>query len=143
MQHLHRFRTAVSIAAVLETGPVRRQRRAQRLRERGRDGGCRDGLVERAAIAGRRLRANLERIAATTSYIGEVRGEGLMLGLKCRIPNSEVMAAARAEGILTVAAGDNVLRLLPPLIIDDADVEEGVRRLDAALARLSRRDAAE
>ena len=66
-----------------------------------------------------------------------------MLGIKCRIPNGEVAAAARAEGLLLVPAGDNVVRLLPPLIVGEAEVDEAMRRLDAALAGLTRRAAAE
>jgi acetylornithine/N-succinyldiaminopimelate aminotransferase len=71
-----------------------------------------------------------------------VRGEGLMLGLKCRVPNSDIVAGARAEGLLLVGAGDNVVRLLPPLIIGETEMEEGVRRLEAALHALSARAAA-
>ena len=65
-----------------------------------------------------------------------------MLGIKCRIPNGEVAAAARAEGLLLVPAGDNVVRLLPPLIVGEAEVDEAVaparrraRRPDAARRR--------
>jgi acetylornithine/N-succinyldiaminopimelate aminotransferase len=72
-----------------------------------------------------------------------IRGEGLMLGLKCRAPNTEVASAARAQGLLLVPAGDNVVRLLPPLVIGEAEVDEAVQRLDAALETLTRRAAAE
>jgi acetylornithine/N-succinyldiaminopimelate aminotransferase len=64
--------------------------------------------------------------------IEEIRGEGLMLGLKLHTLNTEFVNEARAQGILVVGAGDNVVRLLPPLIISDADVAEAVKRLDAA-----------
>ena len=66
-----------------------------------------------------------------------------MLGIKCRVPNGEVVAAARAEGLLLVPAGDNVVRLLPPLIIGEAEVDEAVRAPRRALAGLTRRAAAE
>jgi len=62
----------------------------------------------------------------------EVRGEGLLLGLKLRVPNTEFVAAARAAGLLIVGAGDNVVRLLPPLIIEEAQVREAVEMLSAA-----------
>ena len=68
--------------------------------------------------------------------IEEVRGEGLLLGLKCRVPNTDLAAAARAEQLLTVPAGDNVLRLLPPLIIGESEVAEAFARLDVACAAL-------
>lgn len=65
-----------------------------------------------------------------------IRGEGLMLGIKCRVPNRDVLAALRDRRMLAVAAGDNVLRLLPPLIIDDADVSEALERLDGAFSQV-------
>ena len=55
-----------------------------------------------------------------------------MLGLKLRVPNLEFLKAAREAGILLVAAGDNVVRLLPPLIIDESHVAEAGKRLRAA-----------
>jgi acetylornithine/N-succinyldiaminopimelate aminotransferase len=64
-----------------------------------------------------------------------VRGLGLMLGLKCRVPNTEVQAACVEEGLLSVAAGDNVLRLVPPLIVPEADCDEAVARLRRAAKR--------
>jgi acetylornithine/N-succinyldiaminopimelate aminotransferase len=75
--------------------------------------------------------------------VEEIRGEGLMLGIKCRAPNTEVAAAARAAGLLVVTAGDNVVRMLPPLIIGQVEVDEAVTRLDAALGTLTRQAAAE
>jgi acetylornithine/N-succinyldiaminopimelate aminotransferase len=65
-----------------------------------------------------------------------VRGEGLMLGLKCRAPVAEVVEAARNAGVIVIGAGDNTARILPPLVITDDDIREGVRRLDAAAAAL-------
>ena len=56
----------------------------------------------------------------------EVRGAGLILGLKARVPNMELQQAFMAEGLLTVAAGDNVVRLVPPLVLTDADVDTAV-----------------
>ena len=56
----------------------------------------------------------------------EVRGAGLILGLKARVPNMELQQALMAEGLLTVAAGDNVVRLVPPLVLTDADVDTAV-----------------
>jgi acetylornithine/N-succinyldiaminopimelate aminotransferase len=59
-----------------------------------------------------------------------VRGAGLLVGLKCAVPNTEVQNAGIAEGLLTVAAGDNVLRLAPPLIVRQAECEEALTLLD-------------
>jgi len=66
------------------------------------------------------------------SVIGDVRGQGLMMGLRIVPPNTEFIAAARAQKLLVIGAGDNVARLLPPLIIGDAEISDAVNRIDAA-----------
>jgi acetylornithine/N-succinyldiaminopimelate aminotransferase len=71
------------------------------------------------------------------ALIAEVRGEGLLVGLRALVPVGEIVAALRAEKMITVAAGDNVVRLLPPLIVSEQDIAEGVARLDRACARLN------
>jgi acetylornithine/N-succinyldiaminopimelate aminotransferase len=72
------------------------------------------------------------------SLIAEVRGEGLLVGLRAVVPAGELVNALRAEKMLAVAAGDNVVRLLPPLIIGEQEIAEGVLRLERACARLAR-----
>jgi acetylornithine/N-succinyldiaminopimelate aminotransferase len=72
------------------------------------------------------------------SLIAEVRGEGLLVGLRAVVPAGDLVNALRAEKMLAVAAGDNVVRLLPPLIISEQEIAEGVTRLERACARLSR-----
>ena len=62
-----------------------------------------------------------------------------MLGLKLHVPNTAFTAAARDAHLLVIPAGDNVVRLLPPLIITEADVAEAVTRLDTAAGRLGTR----
>ena len=74
--------------------------------------------------------------------IEEVRGEGLMLGLKTRPPNQDVVAALIEERMLTVPAGDNVVRLLPPLIVTDAEIDDACDRISAACRRLGERQPA-
>ncbi|MEK4032769.1 aspartate aminotransferase family protein [Methylocystis sp. IM3] len=97
-----------------------------------------EGFLERVARLGGLLRQRLAELHDRHPDIIEtVRGEGLMFGLKTRGPNGDFAAAARAEGLLTVLAGDNVVRLLPPLIIDENDILEAAARLDRACARLS------
>ncbi len=91
------------------------------------------GEVDRKA---RLLRRTLEAVAAEyPQVVEEVRGLGLILGLKAAVPNGELQAAFTAEGLLTVAAGDNVVRLVPPLVITDADIEEGVTMIRAGVRR--------
>jgi acetylornithine/N-succinyldiaminopimelate aminotransferase len=70
--------------------------------------------------------------------IAEVRGEGLLIGLRTAVPNGELVDALRAEKLLAVAAGDNVVRLLPPLIVEEAEITEGIARLDRAASALER-----
>jgi len=92
-----------------------------------------DGFLERVDRIGRLLRDRLEELARRhPRVIEEVRGAGLMLGLKCRVPNTEMVAALRQRGLLAVGAGDNVVRLLPPLIIDESHVGEAIGILDQA-----------
>jgi acetylornithine/N-succinyldiaminopimelate aminotransferase len=71
------------------------------------------------------------------SVIAEVRGEGLLVGLRAAVPAAELVNATRAEKMLTVGAGDNVVRLLPPLIISEQEMAEGIARLERACAKLS------
>ncbi len=68
--------------------------------------------------------------------IAELRGEGLLVGLKAAQPNTEVTKALFQEHMLTVGAGDNVVRLLPPLIIDETIIDDALHRLDAACSRI-------
>ena len=69
--------------------------------------------------------------------IEEVRGQGLMLGVKCKVPNTALVDALRERGLLAVGAGDNVVRILPPLIITDKDVREAIGILNDACASLA------
>jgi acetylornithine/N-succinyldiaminopimelate aminotransferase len=67
----------------------------------------------------------------------DVRGEGLLVGVKAVVPAMDLVTALREQKLLTVGAGDNVVRLLPPLIVTEAEIEEGVQRLERACAVLS------
>jgi acetylornithine/N-succinyldiaminopimelate aminotransferase len=70
------------------------------------------------------------------TVIAEVRGEGLLIGLKCQIPNGDLIDACRTEKLLAVGAGDNVARLVPPLIVTEAEVADAIGRLDRACAAI-------
>ncbi len=83
------------------------------------------------------LRQRLEGlVAAHPGVFDFVRGQGLMLGLKCKVAPGDLVKAGYAEQVLTVAAADDTLRLLPPLTISDDEIAEAVQRLDRAAARL-------
>jgi acetylornithine/N-succinyldiaminopimelate aminotransferase len=83
------------------------------------------------------FRQSLEGLVAAHPDVFEaVRGQGLILGLKCRAPNADVVKAAQAQHLLTVPAADNVVRLLPPLTITASELAEATERLDAAAQSL-------
>jgi acetylornithine/N-succinyldiaminopimelate aminotransferase len=69
--------------------------------------------------------------------VSEVRGEGLLIGVKAVVSSADLVTALREQHLLTVGAGENVVRLLPPLIVTEAEIDEAVRRLDRACAALS------
>src|SRR4029079_10146892 len=98
-----------------------------------------DGFLDHVANMGLRLK---QRLAALKDEHGEiieeVRGQGLMLGLKCKLPNQKLLEALRARKMLSVQAGDNVVRLLPPLIIGEAEIELAATTLDNACVALKR-----
>ncbi|MDQ2089946.1 aspartate aminotransferase family protein [Marimonas arenosa] len=83
------------------------------------------------------LRQKLEGLVASHPEVfEEVRGTGLMLGLKCRVSNADVVKAGYDNLVITVPAADNVIRLLPPLNITEDEIAEAVERLDAAAAAI-------
>ena len=93
-----------------------------------------DAVNARAGI----FRQALQSLIDTNPDIFESqRGMGLMIGLKCRAPNIDVVNACYKQGLLTVPAGDNVLRLLPPLNIDETDLRTAIDLLDAAAKSLT------
>lgn len=85
-----------------------------------------------------RLRQGLEALVAThPAVFQEVRGSGLMLGLKCKAGNLDVVQAGYEVELITVPAADNVVRLLPPLTLTDAEIDEALDRLDRAAAQVA------
>lgn len=94
-----------------------------------------EGFLEGVNAKGAFLRQKLEGLVAAHPDVFEsVRGEGLMLGLKCKVAPGEVVQAGYGQKVLTVGAADNVVRILPALNISEADMAEAVARLDAAAA---------
>jgi acetylornithine/N-succinyldiaminopimelate aminotransferase len=98
-----------------------------------------DGFIERvrknALLLKQRLAELKDRHA---SVLAEVRGEGLLIGLRMIPQASELVDELRAEKMITVAAGDNVVRLLPPLIIGEKEITEAIGCIDRACARLAK-----
>ncbi|MGL4281731.1 MAG: aspartate aminotransferase family protein [Albidovulum sp.] len=94
-------------------------------------------FLAEVARKGALFRQRLEGLVAEHPTIFEaVRGQGLMLGLKCKIAPADMVKAGYAAHVLTVAAADDTLRLLPPLTITDQEIEEAARRLDTAAQSL-------
>ena len=92
-----------------------------------------DGFLDHVNKMGLRLKQRLAALADEhDAVIEDVRGQGLMLGLKCKLPNVKLLEALRAEKMLAVQAGDNVVRLMPPLIVTEAEIELACAKLDAA-----------
>ena len=92
-----------------------------------------EGVNRKAGL----MRQKLEGLVASHPDVFEsVRGSGLMLGLKCKATNSDVVSAGYRHEVITVPAADNVIRLLPPLNITDEDIAEAVSRLDQAASSL-------
>ena len=88
------------------------------------------GFLAEVDAKARRLWFLLEDVVRENPDVFEdVRGAGLILGLKGRVPNSELQNAFMAEGMLSVAAGDNVVRLVPPLVVTDADIDTAVEMI--------------
>ncbi|MDX1540231.1 MAG: aspartate aminotransferase family protein, partial [Geminicoccaceae bacterium] len=100
-------------------------------------------FLERANEHAARLRDRVEGLARRhPGVILEVRGKGMMVGMVMAPNNAEVAGRLMAEGLLTVPAGENVVRLLPPLIIGDDEIDHALAVLETVCARYARSDAA-
>src|SRR6516165_9633737 len=98
-----------------------------------------DGFLARVRQIGLLLKQKLAEIKdCFPSVVAEVRGEGLLIGLRTNVPNAELVDALRAEKMITAAAGDNVVRLLPPLIIGDDEIAEATARIARACERIAK-----
>jgi len=95
-----------------------------------------EGFFGHVLARGAQLKAGLAALAREMPDLFEgVRGRGLMLGLKCVVPNTAFQAACVEEGVLTIAAGENVLRIVPPLVVTEEDVADGLARIRRAARR--------
>ena len=97
-----------------------------------------EGFLDRvrrtALVLKQRLAEIKDRFPAV---VAEVRGEGLLVGLRAVVPSAELVDELRAEKMITAAAGDNVVRLLPPLIVSEEEIAEAVARIERACARIA------
>jgi acetylornithine/N-succinyldiaminopimelate aminotransferase len=96
-----------------------------------------DGFLDDVARKGLVLRQQLAGLAAACpEIVTEIRGEGLMQGVRLTVPPADFAAAARAAKLIVIPAADNVVRILPPLIVSDEEIRVGVDRLTEACAAL-------
>jgi len=101
-----------------------------------------EGFLEHVRQMANQMRQGLEGLKdAHEELIEEVRGAGLMMGLKLRRSEpAALIDALRAEQMLAVGAGDNVVRLLPPLVVNETEISEALARLDKACAALGTKE---
>jgi acetylornithine/N-succinyldiaminopimelate aminotransferase len=96
------------------------------------------GFLDEVARKALLIKQGLASIADEFPEVIEgIRGEGLMLGLKCKMPNTKVSTALREQKLLSVTAGDNVVRLLPPLTVTDEEIRIGLDRIGAGVKSLA------
>jgi acetylornithine/N-succinyldiaminopimelate aminotransferase len=93
-----------------------------------------DRVQKMSLVLKQKLAAVIDR---HPDIVSEVRGEGLLIGIKAVVPSGDLVTALRNEKLLTVGAGDNVVRFLPPLVVTEAEIEEGVARLDRACTAIA------
>ncbi|CAN7550983.1 aspartate aminotransferase family protein [Pararhizobium sp. LjRoot235] len=97
-----------------------------------------DGFLQHVRDVALVFRQGLASLADRfPDVIEEIRGEGLMLGIKAKVPSADLLKAIRAERLLAVPAGENVIRLLPPLVTTAEEAREGLARLERAAEQLT------
>jgi acetylornithine/N-succinyldiaminopimelate aminotransferase len=98
------------------------------------------GFMDNVIARGDELKAGLDKLVEKyPAMLVDARGRGLMVGLKCsdKLVNGDLVAKAMALGLLSVPAGDNVVRFVPPMIITSEQITEALSILDSALSKLS------
>ncbi len=97
-----------------------------------------DGFMENVQATALVLKQGLASIVDRfPNVVSEIRGRGLLIGIKCVVPNTSLIQALRDEHVLSVGAGDNVVRLLPPLITTPEEAREALKHIEMAVERLS------
>jgi acetylornithine/N-succinyldiaminopimelate aminotransferase len=97
-----------------------------------------DGFLENVQATALVMKQGLASIVDRyPGVVSEIRGRGLLIGIKCVVPNTSLIQALRDEHFLSVGAGDNVVRLLPPLVTTPEEAREGLKRIEAAVERLA------
>ena len=97
-----------------------------------------EGFLENVQKSGVYLRAELGKLATKHDFLGEIRGQGLLVGITCddSVVNLDLVKAAEDKGLLTVPAGGNVVRIIPPLIATEAEIDEALAIFDQACGEM-------
>jgi len=97
-----------------------------------------DGFLDHVQKMGAYLQNQLAALSTKHDFLGEVRGKGLLVGIVCddSVVNLDVVKAAEELGLLTVPAGGNVVRIIPPLIVTEAEIDEGLALFDQVCASM-------
>jgi len=98
-----------------------------------------DRLVENAAKMGKKFREGLERLKEKHKIIREIRGKGLMIGVEMKFEVKDILFDGISNGVLFLYSGKNILRLLPPLVISESNIDKALEVLDAVLGREEKR----
>ena len=98
----------------------------------------RDNILENVRKVGAYLREKLEELRTVTDHIVDIRGKGMMLGVEFDVPVNPIINNALLEQhMVLINAGTNILRVIPPLVVTEKDVDEAIERLKKALAALN------
>jgi acetylornithine/LysW-gamma-L-lysine aminotransferase len=94
-----------------------------------------DGLVQNAAIIGKKFKEGLEKLKEKHNIIRDVRGKGLMIGVEMKFEVKDILLDGISEGVLLLYSGRNILRFLPPLVFSDADITKVLEVLDRLFSK--------
>jgi acetylornithine/succinyldiaminopimelate/putrescine aminotransferase len=95
-----------------------------------------ENLVEKARERGNYFRARLEPLKKKFPFVKEIKNKGLMVGLELGFPGKDIVKRCRDRGLLINCTMEKILRFLPPLIIEERDIDEAVKILDTVFSRL-------
>ena len=94
-----------------------------------------DGLIENSKKMGEIFREGLEKLKEKHTMIREIRGKGLMIGIEMKFEVKDILMGLIEEGVLMLYSGRNILRILPPLVIEEEDVTKVLHALDVVITK--------
>ena len=94
-----------------------------------------DGLIENSKKMGEMFKEGLEKLKEKHTMIREIRGKGLMIGIEMKFEVKDILMGLIEEGVLMLYSGRNILRILPPLVINEGDVTKVLHALDVVITK--------